>query len=239
MLCSHNPTLESRNFVDGVDFTKDDPCIFVVYPGGAAGDLLVSIIDKHYLRTGCEYYGINNTGRVMIYTTDYEMIDIELKKNKTVDFNQQWFYNLSDKLSERNLNYSLLDQVIFGCHLYTAENIKYILNTFTKAKIINIYPKDVTGSTIVANMRDFKLQGSTVFLEEIQFEEGNTVNHERVLNIPFGCLFNKDLYHIYYNKILDFLNLTGQLISFEYINFYLSKQHPDIKNRLIEYSNRL
>lgn len=235
-MCSHNSNLESRNFVDGVDFTKNDPCIFVVYPAGAAGDLLISIIDKHYLRTGCEYYGISDTGRVMTYTTDYEMIDIELTKTKTVDFSQQWFYNLSDKLGERNLNYSLLDQVIFGCHLYTAENITYILDTFTKAKVINIYPKDVTGSTIIAKLRNIKLIDAST---KIEFKENDTVDHERVLNIPFGCLFNKNLYSNYYNKILNFLNLPGQLISFEYINFYLSKQDAKIKNMLIEYSNQL
>lgn len=235
-MCSHNSNLESRNFVDGVNFTKNDPCIFVVYPAGAAGDLLISIIDKHYLRTGCEYYGISDTGRVMTYTTDYEMIDIELTKTKTVDFSQQWFYNLSDKLGERNLNYSLLDQVIFGCHLYTAENITYILDTFTKAKVINIYPKDVTGSTIIANLRNIKLINAST---KIKFKENDTVDHERVLNIPFGCLFNKNLYSNYYNKILNFLNLPGQLISFEYINFYLSKQDAKIKNMLIEYSNQL
>jgi hypothetical protein len=158
MLCSHKP----RNFVDGVDFTKNDPCIFVVYPAGAAGDLLISIIDKHYLRTGCEYYGINENGRVMIYSTDYEMIDIdiELQQPGTFEFNQQWFYNLSDKLAERNLNYSLLDQVIFGCHLHRTKDIMNILNTFSKAKVINIYPKDIAGNDIIISMKNLKLNNS-------------------------------------------------------------------------------
>lgn len=239
MLCSHNPNLESRNFVDGVDFTTNDSCIFVVYPPGAAGDLLISIIDKHYLRTGCEYYGISDHGRVMIYTTDYEMIDIELRNTKTVVFNQQWFYNLSDKLSERNLNYSLLDQVIFGCHLYSVKDITYILNTFPKAKIINIYPKDITGNNIITELRDIKLRDSISTPAKIAFKDYDIVDHERVLNVPFGCLFNNNLYSNYYDKILNFLNLSGQLISFEYINFYLSKQDVRIKNMLIEYSNQL
>jgi hypothetical protein len=60
--------LDANTFVDGIDFSADDPCIFVVYPAGCAGDLLISIIDKHFARTGCEYYGINNKGRVIIYT---------------------------------------------------------------------------------------------------------------------------------------------------------------------------
>lgn len=235
MLCSHNPNLESRNFVDGVDFTKNDPCIFIVYPAGAAGDLLISIIDKHYLRTGCEYYGINDLGRVMIYTTDYEMIDIEFIKTKTINFDQQWFYNLSDNLSKRNLNYSLLDQVIFGCHLYTSENITCILNTFAKAKVINIYPKDAMSMSIIDKMCNFKLSNS----KKISTESNNLVHHERVLNVPFGVLFNKDLYYNYYNKILNFLDLSGPLISFDYVDFYLSKQNAEIKNMLINYSNTL
>ena len=80
MLCNHSPNLESKNYVDGLTFTRDDPCIWVVYNSGAAGDLLISIIDRHYLRTGCEYYGVNDHGRIMLYTTDYEMIDIALEK---------------------------------------------------------------------------------------------------------------------------------------------------------------
>jgi len=32
-----------ENFINGVDFTAADPCIWVVYPVGAAGDLLASI----------------------------------------------------------------------------------------------------------------------------------------------------------------------------------------------------
>jgi hypothetical protein len=238
MFCSHNSNLESKNFVDGVDFTKHDPCIFVVYPPGAAGDLLVSIIDKHYLRTGCEYYGIDDIGRVRIYNTDYKIIENEFRKFKTIDFNQQWFYNLSDKLSERNLNYSLLDQVIFGCHLHKSKHIHYILDTFSQAKIINIYPKDEQGQKIINKMCNFKL-GSEYTNIALTDNELKNVQHERVLNVPFGCLFNETLYSAYYKKTLDFLNLPGKLISFDYIEYYLSKQDNSIKNMLKEYSNNL
>ena len=107
MLCNKNDSLESRNFVDGVNFTRNDPCIFVVYPAGAAGDLLISIIDKHYLRTGCEYYGISDTGRVHMFTTDYESMDL----NQHYIFDDQWFYQLADNLGNRNLN---LDRLKIG-----------------------------------------------------------------------------------------------------------------------------
>ena len=120
MLLKENQQLESNNFVDGVDFTKDDPCLFVVYPAGCSGDLLISIIDKHYIRTGCEYYGINDVGRAMMFSTDYNSLD----KDRNYAFTEQWFYDLADHLASRNLNYSLLDQVIFGCHYFEEKDFK-------------------------------------------------------------------------------------------------------------------
>lgn len=154
MLCNKNELLESRNFVDGVDFTRNDPCIFVVYPSGAAGDLLISIIDKHYLRTGCEYYGIADNGRVHMFTTDYESIDL----HNHYEFDDQWFYNLADNLGNRNLNYSLLDQVIFGCHMYQESQVQYILDTFPNAKIVRIMPVDSTGNQLLKWLASYKLK---------------------------------------------------------------------------------
>ena len=75
---------------------------------------LISIIDKHYLRTGCEYYGIADNGRVHMFTTDYESIDL---KNICV-FDNKFFNMVAESLGNRNLNYSLLDQVIFGTHMW-------------------------------------------------------------------------------------------------------------------------
>ena len=65
------------------------------------------------------------------------------------------------------------------------------------------------------------------------------VNDKRVLNIPFGMLFNDISYYKCYNTILSFLELEGILICFDYVKFYLSKQHPEIKNLLVEYSKSL
>ena len=132
MLCNKNSLIESSNFVDGVDFTRNDPCIFVVYPAGAAGDLLISIIDKHYLRTGCEYYGIDDNGRVHMFTSDYELMD----KHRRYTFNDQWFYDLADNLGNRNLNYSLLFYIMsifcrfcalfnYICFIYHLINLSY------------------------------------------------------------------------------------------------------------------
>jgi hypothetical protein len=234
MLCSYNPSLESANFIDNVNFTKNDPCIFVVYPPGAAGDLLISIIDKHYLRTGCQYYGINNNGKVMLYTTDNDLIDIELKQSKNVVFDQQWFYNLSNQLSQRNLNYSLLDQVIFGCHLFRDQQITYVLDTFSQAKVIQIYVKDQQGHSLIEQLQRHKLNTSPSRL----LVNKPFVN-ERVLPVPFGCLFNPDSYSMCYDKIINFLNLPGKLISFDYVDYYLNQQPGGVKQMLVNYSKTL
>lgn len=246
MFCDYNPAIEPRNYIDGRIFTRDDPCLWVVYPPGAAGDLLISIIDKHYLCTGCQYYGINDYGRVMLYTTDYEMIDVHLQNNPgiTIQFDDQWFYDFSEKLSERNLTYSMLDQVIFGCHMWQPRAIQHILDNFTQAKIINIYPKDAMGQHIVSVMRDFKLAGKKVDRSVVESSQGtvfcsSVFNHDRVLNVPFGFLFNKDLYDRYYSKVRQFLGLKGALICHDFVEFYLSKQHEIITETLRTYSQNL
>tara|TARA_B110000503_G_scaffold71594_1_gene111056 strand:- start:106 stop:816 length:711 start_codon:yes stop_codon:yes gene_type:complete len=236
MLCNKNDLLESRNFVDGVDFTRDDPCIFVVYPAGSAGDLLISIIDKHYLRTGCEYYGIADNGRVHMFTTDYESMDLY----RQYEFNDQWFYDLATNLGNRNLNYSLLDQVIFGCHMHQESQIKYILDTFPCAKIIRIMPIDHTGAHLLKWLQNYKLK-NTILPVNLAINQFNTDKfiHDRVFNLPFGSLFNEESYYKQYDSIIKFLNLNGRLICFDYVKYYMSKQHELIKSALAEYSDNL
>lgn len=243
MFCDHNPRLESRNYIEGLIFTRFDSCLWTVYPPGAAGDLLISILDKHYLRTGCEYYGIDDRGRTMIYTTDYEMIDRALKEKQTVDFDDQWFYNFADQLGQRNLTYSMLDQVIFGCHMWRSHDIQKILDHFSRAQIINIYAPDKHGQCIIKNIAKFKLQSQApsdiAKVDEEPPFHPNIVDHERVLNVPFGLLFNRGSYDKCYADIRKFLNLSGPLISFEYVEFWLSKQHDIIRNQLKNYSQSL
>ena len=234
MLCDKNESLESRNFIDGVDFTRNDPCIFVVYPAGAAGDLLLSIIDKHYLKTGCEYYGIADDGRVHMFTSDYESMD--LHRNYT--FNDQWFYDLAETLGNRNLNYSLLDQVIFGCHMYQDFQIQHILDTFLQCKIIRIGPVDQPGQDLIQSLASLKLGKPNVKSTE-NFVLVDPIDDHRVLSVPFGSLFNEESYYKWYDRIIDFLNLNGRLICFDYVRYYLSKQHKSVQSTLAEYSKTL
>lgn len=241
MLCDYNPAVESVNFRDGVIFTADDPCIWVVYPAGAAGDLLITMLDRHYLRTGCEYRGIDSRGRVMVYTSDYEMIDLALLQHGSVQFDQQWFWDFSDQLGRRNLTYSMLDQVIFGCHLYTATDIAGIIKSFPAAKIINIYCKDSQASAIVKNMAAYKLRSRepVPLTGAADPEILDLVQHPQVLNVPFGFLFARSSYARYYRAIRAFLGLDGALIDFDYMKFYLSRQHPELRAQLEHYSQEL
>jgi hypothetical protein len=213
----------------------------VVYPPGAGGDLLISIIDKHYLRTGCEYYGINESGRVMIYTSDYKSVSLTLQQGKRVIFNDQWFYDFSTQLGNRNLTYSMLDQVIIGCHLHQPNEISYILDNFNNAKIINIYAADRHGEFIIEQMRNTKLNTDDVVvteLSEIQNFQLNPalVSNDRVLTIPFGCLYSNESYSKYYELVRKFLGLSHPLICFDFVDFYLSRQSKVIQNYLQHYS---
>ena len=238
MLCKFNEQVESKNFVDGVDFTKDDPCIFVAFQPGAAGDLLISIIDKHYLRTGCEYYGIDDNGKVHLYTTDYERIDIDaIKIGRKYTFDQQCFFNIAESLGKRNLNYSLLDQVIFGCHAWEDNQVEYILKTFPKAKVIRIIPQDQAGDDIRNELQYKKLNLKASSVKNVLYR--TKIKNERILEIPFGSLFNETNYYKQYDRIINFLKLNGRLICFDYVQYYLSRQGPEIKKTLEDYSKTI
>jgi len=237
MFYAYRPDLQSKNFVDGLIFTGADPCIWVVYPAGAVGDLLIAILDKHYLRTGCEYYGINDRGRVMIYTSDYEMIDVALSNKQEIEFNDRWFYDFSEQLGKRNLTYSMLDQIIFGCHLYRPGDIHKILQSFPQAKIINIYAKDNFAQCVINTLATYKLKNVTPRITPFELYQDNSyspklVQHDQVLNIPFGFLFDRQSYDTSYTIIRDFLGIPAPLISFDFVEFYLSKQHPVVLSLL-------
>lgn len=244
MLCDYNPKLQTHEHVDGINFTADDPCLWVTYPAGAAGDLLIAILDKHYLRTGCEYYGINDHGKIMLRTSDCESIDMHLRRRSRIDFDDQWFWDFADNLANRNMTYSMLDQVIFGCHMNRPEWLTQILAVFRRAKIINIYAQDPLGLHILNTMAAYKLRNLDPGDNIIQsFPERDFVpmiySHDRVCNVPFGCLFDRGVYDRWYEIIRRFLGLDGALISFDFIDFYLSKQLPVIARTLKQYSQSL
>jgi len=234
MLISYNKNLEPANYVDGVDFEKTSPCIWVVYPAGASGDLISSIVNSHYIETGSRYYGISELGQVIFRPSDNKITNRYMSQHQELPvFDDQWFYQLADQLSEKNLNFSLLDQFIFSCHAYKAKHIDHIRTSFPNSKIINIFCDDVQGNTMIDVLGNLKNNTSASHRRCERHE------HDNVLNIPFGAMFNPTLYYTYYDRIINFLGLPGRLVCFDYIEFYLSKQHGDIKHQLVDYSQFL
>lgn len=236
----YNKNLESSNFIDGVEFTKNDPCIWNVYPPGASGDLLASIINFHYGRTGSDYFGINDHGQVMFRPSDYKITNTRCILNRPL-FDDQYFFDIAESLAERNINYSLCDQFIFSCHMYHEQDINSILKTFPKCKIICTYLTDSYGHAIANTMANLKNRGvyTDLKIDSTQLFDNKQILHPDVLNIPFGALFSEISYYEWYDKIIKFLNLNGRLVCFDYIKYYITKQHPKIKNVLPEYGKLL
>jgi hypothetical protein len=237
MLTSYNKNLESINYTDrGKNFEKDSQCVWVVYPPGAAGDLVSAIINSHYIETGSRYFGISESGQVIFRPSDNKITNSYMNTYKELPvFDPQWFCKLADQLSEKNLSVSLLDQYIFSCHAYKTKDIEQIKESFPNSKIINIFCDNIQGSAIMKQMSNLKNNTSTH--SPLKTYQQHCYNN--VLNIPFGGLFNSTLYYIYYDCIIDFLGLPGRFVCFDYIQFYLSKQHTDIKNQLVQYSQSL
>lgn len=234
MLISYNKNLEPANYVDGVDFTKNSPCIWVVYPAGASGDLVSSIINSHYIETGSRYYGISELGKVIFRPSDNKITNTHMNIHQELPvFDNKWLYRLSDQLSEKQLNFSLLDQFIFSCHAYKEKHIDLIKESFPNSKIINIFCDDVQGNTMIDVLGTLKNNISA------SHEWCQQHKHANVLNIPFGAMFNSTLYYTHYDRIINFLGLPGRLVCFDYIEFYLSKQHGNIKHQLVNYSESL
>ena len=87
----YNPAIDT--FVDGRNFGPEDPCTWIVYPPGCAGDLLASIVNFHYVESGVKFKGINHKGQVIFKGSDQKSVETRLQKN-TLNFDDQFFYDL-------------------------------------------------------------------------------------------------------------------------------------------------
>ena len=116
-----------------------------------------------------------------------------------------------------------------------------ILENFPQAKIINTYIVDKNGNEIIKFLSLFKNKNiiTDINLTKNYDFDNKLIVHDRVLNIPFGCLFNEESYNHFYDQIISFLSLKGRLIAFDYIKYYLSKQHPDIQSLLEQYTKNI
>ena len=226
----YKPGIE--NFQDNVNFSQDSNCTWIVYPPGAAGDLVVSILNFHYARTGGRFFGITDTGQVIFRDSNKK----DFNSNFKVDQN---FINITNqKLGEENLNLSLLDNVIFSNHGYQNKTVDQILNFFPNAKVIRILPQDNIEYSIVKWLALYKHTKNAVeFLTHKDFTPLAEFEHDRVLELKFGDLFNEARFEKLYTSIVEYLGLEYKLIRFDFIKFWFSRQHPIIQPALTQLSS--
>ena len=233
-MIDYNPNLE--NFQDFVDFGPSDPCVWVVYPPGAAGDLIASIINFHYVNTGSKYLGITNSGQTIFRPTDQKKINSHTKSN-SLNFNDDFFYMIADSLSQRNLNYSLLDQILFSNHCCKDNQVQLILDSFVQAKIIRITPTTKFEDSVINWLSQYKNFSNYKPLPMVTTTSNSLlptsgVKDQRLLDIQFSTLFQEHLFEITYLKIIKLLELPGPLIRYNFVDFWLEKHPTDIKNLL-------
>lgn len=228
----YNPDIEV--FQDFVNFNKDSPCIWVVYPAGAAGDMFSTIINFHYVNTSASYYGINENGQIIFRPSDFKFTN-QLHNQNKLSFNEEFFKKIEDILSSKNTNFSLLDQFIFSNHCYENHNVELILDTFPNAKIIRILPGTDLGKRIVYWLSNFKNKNQNLELEDcdkIYIPDPAILNDSRLLDIEFEKLIDSAEFESIYDSVVNHLNLPGKLIRYDFIKFWLENQCPKIKSQL-------
>ncbi len=232
------------DYKESKNFSNNDECIWIVYPPGAGGDLLATIINYHYLETGSSFFGINDRGQVIFSPTDGKTAGLEverLKKENTqqpIIFNKQLIHDINTEIGKNTLSYNMLDMVLFANHTWRDCVVENILSFFKKAKIIRILPKNKNEAEIIKWLSMFKnlsknLSFDDDIIKQVPFEKFKTnLQDERLFEIKFHELLNKKKFENVYTRLIKYLNLPCKLISFDFIEFWLSNQHPTIRKNL-------
>ena len=243
MIKKYNPKVEPQNWQDGVEFSYTDPCIFIVYPAGASGDLLASIVNSHYLSTGSDYFGITENGQVMFRPSDYKLTNLRNQTRIGLEdiFTEQLLFDIAESLGKRNLNYSMIDQMIFSNHMHKAADIELILDKLPNSKIIRIFSENSIQDQMIEYQQNLKNANI-----DNRIEFGTLITHNalnitstRLLNIPYISLFSKHSFNQIYKMIVKFLDLDSRLIRFDFIKYYLKQQTEEFSTALQKYKDYL
>ena len=243
MIKKYNPKVEPRNWQDGVEFSYTDPCIFIVYPAGASGDLLASIVNSHYLSTGSDYFGITDNGQVIFRPSDCKLTNLRHQTGIGLEdiFTEQLLFDIAESLGKRNLNYSLIDQMIFSNHMHRVAEIELILDKLPNSKIIRIFSEDSIQDQMIEYQQNLKNANI-----DSRIEFGTLITHNvlnitstRLLNIPYISLFSKHSFNQIYKMIVKFLDLDSRLIRFDFIEYYLKQQTEEFSTALQKYKDYL
>ena len=98
-------------------------------------------------------------------------------------------------------------------------------------------PQDQAGHDIITAMVQKKLNPNVTLGNSVMYQ--TKINNQRVLEIPFGSVFNQTNYFKQYDRIINFLNLNGRLICYDYVKYYLSRQGSEIAKTLEDYSKTI
>jgi hypothetical protein len=225
------------SYKENKNFSNDDECIWVVYPDGAGGDLLATIINYHYLETGSSFLGINDRGQIIFSPTDGKIFN-KILLNKNFLINEQFIHDINSEIGKNTLSYNMLDMVLFSNHGWKDYDVENILSFFKKAKIIRILPKNKNEAMIIKWLSKFKNQSKNLSfdddtIKQVNFEKFKTnLQDERLFEITFHELFNKKKFENVYTRLIKYLNLPCKLINFDFIEFWLKNQHPTIRKNL-------
>lgn len=231
----YNPALE--HFVDGMDFGPSQPCTWIVYPAGCAGDLLASIVNFHYIETGARFKGIADNGRVIFRSSDMKISNLRMQDN-VLKFDDQFFYDIADSLSTRQLNWSKMDHFIFANHCYTDKYIPMILDTFVNCKIIRLLPKTFREQAIVHWMRAFKntSRGAAPFVLPSNADTNLTPQTQwsdpRVLTVFLGDFISRNRFQTTYQAIQHHQGFAGPMITYDFVQFWIGQQHAEIQEQI-------
>jgi len=206
------------------EFTRNEDCVWIVYPPGSAGDLLSSIINKHYSNTNTQDFGINELGQVMIIQTDGKVVNNVYNKPNHIDCNELLVNDTNKQISNNNSDYSKLDMVLYCNHAWEDNKVKNILEYFPKSKIIRIVIQDKKDSNLIKTLNEAKKKKNNIPTSDYTID--NVLTHKRLLNIPFAQMWKKDTFDSWYDMIIKHLDLPYKLVRFDYVDFWID-QHND------------
>ena len=223
------------NFIPGSesrDWSLDDPCVWVVYPHGCAGDLLASLINFHYGNTSCDYHGMQSRGNVFFRPTDSKITNLVYRGS-----NQDWKNLAMDvnlEIWRRHRDYGQMDQVIFSNHMYTNPEVHHILSQCAQAKIIRLLPADNYEEGIMEWLAHYKIHGT---LREVDgyrtFRyDYDAINDDRLLEVTLGQLLHPEKFETVYDRLISHLDLPYKLIRHDFIKFWIDHQHTAIQPAL-------
>jgi hypothetical protein len=228
----YNPELEQ--FRDFVEFGPDSPCIWVVYPAGCAGDLVASTINFHYADTAAKFKGVTPQGQVIFRPSDQKISNLYHQQSDVLTFDQQFFFDIAEKLSNTHTHYSKLDQFIFSAHAFSPDNVHSILNKFSRAKIIRILPKNEYQDRVRKWLALYKNNGVTTQFDQVTATGVSMsvlppISHVRLLDIGLSDFLDPKQFDATYLKILSHLNLEFPLIRYDFVQYWLDRQDSYIK----------